>query len=100
MATAAVPGGPAARYKGDHPGQARQSVSRLPQVTAREMIAALARAGFAVARVKGSHYFLVHESDPTRWATVAVHQGDLRTDSVRDILKRAKCSRSDFLKLL
>ena len=75
-------------------------MSRLPQVTAREMIAALTRAGFVVARVKGSHHFLVHESDPTRWATVAMHGGDLRTDSVRDILKRAKLSRSDFIKLL
>lgn len=75
-------------------------MSRLPQLTAREMIAALTRAGFVVARVKGSHHFLVHENDPTRWATVAVHQGDLRNDSVRDILKRAKLSRSEFLKLL
>jgi predicted RNA binding protein YcfA (HicA-like mRNA interferase family) len=42
-------------------------MNRLPQVTAPEMIAALIRAGFVVARVKGSHHFLVHQSDPTRW---------------------------------
>ena len=75
-------------------------MSRLPQITARQMIAALTRAGFVVVRVKGSHHFLVHESDPTRWATVAMHHGDLRNDSVRDILKAAKLSRRDFLKLL
>jgi predicted RNA binding protein YcfA (HicA-like mRNA interferase family) len=64
------------------------------------MIAALHGAGFVVARIKGSHHFLVHKDDPSRWATVTMHTGDLRNDSVRDILKQAKISRDEFLKLL
>ena len=75
-------------------------MSRLPQVTARDMMTALQRAGFVVARVKGSHHFFVHKVDPTRWATVPMHSGDMRNDTVRDILKQTKISREEFLNLL
>jgi predicted RNA binding protein YcfA (HicA-like mRNA interferase family) len=75
-------------------------MSRLPQITPRKMIAALQRAGFVVARIKGSHHFLIHKDDPTRWATVPMHKGDLRNDTVRDILKQTKISRERFLDLL
>jgi predicted RNA binding protein YcfA (HicA-like mRNA interferase family) len=75
-------------------------MSRLPQVTARQMLAALQRAGFITKRIKGSHHYLVHNSDPTRRTTVAVHSGDLPPRSVQDILKQAKISRDEFLRLL
>jgi predicted RNA binding protein YcfA (HicA-like mRNA interferase family) len=39
-------------------------MSRAPRVTGPELISALAKAGFAVLRIKGSHYFLT----PPRWA--------------------------------
>jgi predicted RNA binding protein YcfA (HicA-like mRNA interferase family) len=64
------------------------------------MVAALERAGFVVARVKGSHHFLRHPDDVTRWATVPMHSGDLRNDTLRDILKQARLSREEFLKIL
>ncbi len=75
-------------------------MSRLPQVSARQMLAALERAGFATRRVKGSHHYLVHKDDPTRRTTVAVHSGDLPPRDVRHILKQAKLSRDEFRKLL
>jgi predicted RNA binding protein YcfA (HicA-like mRNA interferase family) len=75
-------------------------MSKLPQVTARNMIAALKRAGFIVDRTKGSHHFMIHEADPSRWATVPVRPGDLRNDTVRDILESTRLSREEFLRLL
>jgi len=75
-------------------------MSRLPQVRPREMIAALQRAGFVVRRIRGGHHFLEHKDDPSRWATVAMHPGDLPARDVRDILKQTKLSREEFLKLL
>jgi predicted RNA binding protein YcfA (HicA-like mRNA interferase family) len=36
-------------------------MSRTPRVTGSDLIAALARAGFLVLRVRGSHHFLRHE---------------------------------------
>ena len=75
-------------------------MSRLPQVTARQMLAALALAGFETRRIKGSHHYLVHKDDSTRRTTVAMHPGDLPARDVRDILEQANLSRDEFLKLL
>jgi len=75
-------------------------MSRLPQVTAREMLAALQRAGFVLRRVKGSHHFLRHKDDPERETVIALHSGDLPQGTVREILKQAGFSREEFLKLL
>jgi predicted RNA binding protein YcfA (HicA-like mRNA interferase family) len=75
-------------------------MSRLPQVTPRQMMAVLNQADFVLVRVKGSHHFFVHITDPTRWTTVPMHNGDLRSDTVRDILKQTRLSRDDFTRLL
>jgi predicted RNA binding protein YcfA (HicA-like mRNA interferase family) len=64
------------------------------------MLTALHRAGFVTRRIKGSHHYLVHNSDPSRRTTVAVHSGDLPPRDVQDILKQAKLAREELLKLL
>jgi hypothetical protein len=38
-------------------------MSRLPRLTGKEIVSALAAAGFEIARVKGSHQFLRHADD-------------------------------------
>ena len=50
-------------------------MTKLPTLTGREVIAALSKAGFEVARVRGSHYFLVHSDG--RWTVVPVHSGEI-----------------------
>ncbi len=42
-------------------------MSRSPRITGSDLIAALAKAGFGVLRVKGSHHFLRHEDAEARW---------------------------------
>jgi len=46
-------------------------MTRLPRVTGKEVIAALARADFVVVRVRGSHHFLRHSDG--RAIVVPVH---------------------------
>jgi predicted RNA binding protein YcfA (HicA-like mRNA interferase family) len=46
-------------------------VSRLPRVTGKQLVAALAKAGFGLKRVKGSHHFLQHADG--RATVVPVH---------------------------
>jgi predicted RNA binding protein YcfA (HicA-like mRNA interferase family) len=75
-------------------------MTRLPQVSARKMLAALQRGGFTILRVKGSHHFLRHRDDPRRETVVALHPGDLPEGTLREILKQARISRDEFLKLL
>ena len=49
-------------------------MSRAPRVTGPELIAALAKAGFGVVRVKGSHHFLRHQDG--RGTVVPAHSGE------------------------
>ena len=49
-------------------------MSRIPRVTGSDPLAALAKAGFTVIRVKGSHHFLRHEDG--RSTVVPAHLGE------------------------
>ena len=50
-------------------------MSRAPRVTGRDLISALAKAGFRDVRVKGSHHFLRHEDG--RATVVPAHSGEV-----------------------
>jgi len=73
---------------------------RLPALTARQVIRALERAGFAVSRTSGSHCRLIHGTDPTRKVTVPVHRGDLKRGTLRAIIAQSGMTVSQFLALL
>ncbi len=75
-------------------------MSRLPRVTARQMLSILQRAGFLVERVRGSHFYLRHENDHDRTTAVSLHPGDLPRGTMLAILKQAGISREEFLRLL
>ena len=49
-------------------------MTRMPKRTGKEVIAALAKAGFEVVRVKGSHHFLRHPDG--RATVVPVHSSE------------------------
>jgi predicted RNA binding protein YcfA (HicA-like mRNA interferase family) len=49
-------------------------MSRIPTITGPEMVAALARRGFVVIRIKGSHHFL--RDAEGRCTVVPVHAGE------------------------
>jgi predicted RNA binding protein YcfA (HicA-like mRNA interferase family) len=49
-------------------------MTKLPSVTGKELIATLAKVGFQVIRVKGSHHFLRHQDG--RATVVPVHAGE------------------------
>jgi predicted RNA binding protein YcfA (HicA-like mRNA interferase family) len=73
---------------------------RLPALTAKEVIRALERAGFAVSRTSGSHCRLIHETDATRKVTIPIHSGDLKRGTLRAIISQAGFSVADFIALL
>jgi len=49
-------------------------MSRLPRLTGPELVALLAKAGFVVLRIKGSHHFLRHKDG--RSTVVPAHSGE------------------------
>ncbi len=75
-------------------------MTKMPRVTYRELIKALKRAGFEERRQRGSHLYLWREYDNVR-VIVPIHQGrDMRTGTLRSILRDAKISPDDFRNLL
>ncbi len=71
----------------------------LPLLQARELIAALQKAGFETIRQRGSHVRLKHPDG--RVVTIPVHSGqDIGRGLLRKILRDAELSRDEFLNLL
>jgi predicted RNA binding protein YcfA (HicA-like mRNA interferase family) len=73
---------------------------RLPSLRPREVIRALGRAGFVVARTSGSHCRLIHQTDPARAVTVPVHNEDLKRGTLRAIIAQAGLTVPEFIALL
>jgi predicted RNA binding protein YcfA (HicA-like mRNA interferase family) len=64
---------------------------------AREVLARLQRAGFAVKRQSGAHVVLRHPDG--RQTYVAMHTKDVPTGTFRSILKQARLTEEEFRNL-
>jgi len=73
-------------------------VPRLPVVSARKVIRALLRLGFAVIRQSGSHIHLWH--DERRVLVTVPNHPELARGTLNSILKQGKLSREEFLEQL
>lgn len=75
--------------------------SGLPVATARQVLAALRRAGFIVDRTSGSHHLLVHPDDATRRVTVPFHGSrSLKPGTLRNIIRQSGLSVEEFQEFL
>jgi predicted RNA binding protein YcfA (HicA-like mRNA interferase family) len=74
-------------------------VTRLPRITGREVVAALRKARFEVARIKGSHHFVRHADG--RGTVVPVHSGEtIGPGLLTAILRDCEIERDEFIALL
>jgi predicted RNA binding protein YcfA (HicA-like mRNA interferase family) len=74
-------------------------MGKLPSLTGKQLIAALARAGFTVTRIKGSHHFLKHPDG--RRTVIPVHAGEaIGPGLLSQILRDCELSRDDLEKLI
>lgn len=73
-----------------------KSRSKLPLLSWREVVKALSKAGFTVARQKGSHLILVKED---KVVPVPKHS-EIKRGLLSEIIAEAGLSRKEFLKLL
>jgi predicted RNA binding protein YcfA (HicA-like mRNA interferase family) len=72
---------------------------KLPRLTGKELVSALARLGFQVVRVRGSHHFLRHLDG--RQTVVPVHSGEtLGPGLLGKILNECEVSREDLTRVL
>ena len=74
-------------------------MSQFPSVTGRQVIAALSKLGFEVARVRGSHHILIHCDG--RRTVIPVHSGEtLGRGLLAQILRDCQITREEFRTLL
>ncbi len=74
---------------------------RLPALSARQVIAALQRAGFVIDRISGSHYILARAGDPARAVTVPYHGArSLKPGTLRSIIRQAGMTPDGFREFL
>ena len=74
-------------------------MSDFPSLTGSQVVSALAKAGFAVIRVKGSHHVLRHQDG--RQTIVPVHRGEaIGRGLMAKILRDAELTRQQFRALL
>ncbi len=72
---------------------------KLPALTGTQVVAALQRAGFAVVRIRGSHYFLQNADGQS--TVVAVHAGEtVGRGLLSKILRDCRLDREAFRALL
>ena len=74
-------------------------MSRLPTVSARELVKALLKAGFVKEHQRGSHLNLYNQQTGGQ-TVVLMHSGDLHRGLVKDILKQADITEEEFRRLL
>jgi predicted RNA binding protein YcfA (HicA-like mRNA interferase family) len=74
---------------------------RLPSLNAKDVLRALQRAGFVVARTSGSHVRLIHSTDPARQVTLPSHGAhDIKRGTLWAIIAQARLTVAEFIALL
>ena len=71
-------------------------MTKLPQITPKNLLKFFLKKGFKISRQEGSHMRLVHHDG--RKITIAIHNKPLPLGTFQAILKQANFSRDEFLK--
>lgn len=72
---------------------------RLPNLSAKEVVRALERAGFVFQRQKGSHATFRHP-ETKRTTVVPLHGGDMKRPLLKLIVQQTGLTEEEFRKLL
>lgn len=75
-------------------------MSIVPILKSKELIAILLRAGFKIIRQTGSHARLRHIDNMVRQTTVPLHNADIPRGLLTAILRQAKISVKELLRLM
>ena len=75
-------------------------MTNLPVLKPRQLLSILQKAGWEVARQKGSHIQLKHLSKPHHLVTIPMHNKDLARGTLFSIIKQLGMAKDDFEKLL
>ena len=73
---------------------------KLPILSGRDVIKALSKQGFAVARQKGSHIILVKESEDSKKGVVVPNHKEIDKGTLLEIIRQSGMTKEDFLRLI
>jgi len=74
-------------------------VTRLPVVSGRQVIKALAKVGYLFDHQQGSHIILRHQSPPHRRLTIPDHK-EIAKGTLRQIIRESGLTVDDLMRLL
>ncbi len=74
-------------------------MSRLPNLSARQVLKIFQRAGFVVHAKVGSHFTLLNPTTLKR-TTISMHSGDLKRPLLKAMIKQAGLTEEEFRKLI
>jgi len=75
-------------------------LAKLPRLSGKEVVKALKKAGFIVARQRGSHVIMIKETISGKIPTVVPQHKEIDTGTLLEIIRQSKMTRDEFLKLL
>ncbi len=75
-------------------------MTKLPVLKSRQLLSILQKAGWEIARQKGSHIQLKHIDKPHHLVTIPYHNKDLAIGTLNSIIKQIGINRNEFEELI
>jgi len=74
-------------------------MTKLPVVSGRQLVKALAKAGYLIDHQQGSHIIMRHQSPPNRRLTIPDHK-EIAKGTLRQIIRESGLTVDDLMRLL
>lgn len=75
-------------------------MAKLPVLSGRDVIAALSKTGFSVARQKGSHVILVKVTNGKKKSVVVPNHKEIDKGTLLEIVRQSGISKEEFIELI
>lgn len=75
-------------------------MTKLPLLSARDVIKALSKVGFIQAAQKGSHIKLKRKEEDRTWIVIVPNFNEIPRGTLRSIIRQSGLDQEEFLKLL
>jgi predicted RNA binding protein YcfA (HicA-like mRNA interferase family) len=74
-------------------------MQKLPRLSGKEIIKALSKVGFSVARQKGSHVIMIKQTEVGKKAVVVPNHKEVDKGTLLEIIRQAGLTKEEFIKL-
>ncbi len=75
-------------------------MQKLPRLSGKELIKIISKIGFKTIRQRGSHVFMVKETDKEKITTVVPLHNEIDRGTLLEIIRQIKLTKEQFLELI